>query len=83
MTSGGVDKLEGYHRMGVAEVWFWEDGVLNLYQLQADRSGYEPISQSQLLPDLPLDLLCRYMPYHDQFDAVDEFLSAIAEEKQH
>lgn len=77
ITSGGIDKLEGYRRMGVAEVWFWEDGVLSLHYLKADNSGYEKVSRSQLLPNLPLETLCRYITYHDQFDAVDEFLSAI------
>lgn len=77
ITSGGLDKLEGYRRMGVAEVWFWEDGVLNLYGLRDDNSGYAPLNQSRLLPDLPLAVFCRYVTYHDQFDAVDEFLQAI------
>jgi Uma2 family endonuclease len=77
ITSGGVDKLEGYRRMGVAEVWFWEDGVLNLYGLDAEGSNYQPLTASKLLPQLPLDIYCRYVTYHDQFDAVDEFLRAI------
>ena len=33
ITSGGVDKLEGYRRMGVSEVWFWEDGLLSIHHL--------------------------------------------------
>lgn len=77
IASGGVNKLEGYRRMGIPEVWFWEDGVLKVYHLNADGSAYAPTPQSQLLPDLPLDLLCRYVTYYDQFDAVDEFLTAI------
>lgn len=77
IASGGVNKVEGYRRMGIPEVWFWEDGVLKVYHLNADGSAYAPTPQSQLLPDLPLDLLCRYVTYYDQFDAVDEFLTAI------
>jgi Uma2 family endonuclease len=77
ITSGGVDKLEGYRRMGVAEVWFWEDGVLSLYSLTADGSRYQQVEKSQLLPNFPLNLFCRYATYHDQFDAVDEFLREI------
>jgi Uma2 family endonuclease len=71
ITSGGVDKLEGYCRMGVTEVWFWEDGVLEIYRLRAN--GYEKLSSSELLPNLPLDLFCQYITYHDQYDAVREF----------
>ncbi|MEM6426465.1 MAG: Uma2 family endonuclease [Cyanobacteria bacterium P01_D01_bin.128] len=77
VTSGGIDKLEGYRRLGVAEVWFWEDGVLKLYHLKADNSSYDPVESSVLLPDLPLDIFCRYVIYHDQFDAVDEFLKSL------
>lgn len=75
ITSGGVDKLEGYRRMGVKEVWFWEDGVLEIYSLSSN--GYEKVKQSQLLKDLPLELFCRYITYHDQFDAVREFRYAL------
>lgn len=75
VTSGGVDKLEGYRRMGVAEAWFWEDGVLEINRLR--ETGYERLSNSELLPDLPLDLFCRYIIYHDQYDAVREFRQAI------
>lgn len=77
ITSGGLDKLEGYRRMGVAEVWFWEDGVLTLHGLRDDGSRYDRLNQSQLLPELPLDLFCRYVTYYDQFDAVDEFLQQL------
>jgi Uma2 family endonuclease len=75
ITSGGIDKLEGYRRMGVSEVWFWEDGVLSIHHL--DESGYQTVEHSQLLPGFPLDLFCRYIVYHDQFDAVNEFTAAI------
>jgi Uma2 family endonuclease len=88
-TSGGVDKLEIYRRMGVSEVWFWEDGVLELYQLQsilADQAAvqepgknqvYKKVSRSSLLPNLPLETFLRYVTYYDQYDAVDEFLAEI------
>jgi len=80
ITSGGADKLEGYRRLGVAEVWFWQDGVLMLYGLSPDGSRYQRLETSALLPQLPLDLLCRYVTYHDQFDAVDEFLQQLENE---
>ncbi len=64
--------------MGVSEVWFWEDGVLSLYHLGTD--GYQAVEQSELLPSFPLDLFCRYITYHDQFDAVIEFTAAIQQD---
>lgn len=80
ITSGGVDKLAGYQRMGVAEVWFWEDGVLSLYHLRTN--GYEEVSKSELLPDLPLDIFTRYITYYDQYDAVNEFMATIRGQSQ-
>jgi Uma2 family endonuclease len=74
-TSGGVDKLEIYRRLRVREVWFWEDGVLAIYQLQGDR--YTKVVTSSLLPELPIDTFLRYVTYHDQYDAVTEFLAEI------
>lgn len=61
ITSGGVDKLEGYRRMGVTEVWFWEDGVLEINRLR--QTEYEKLTSSELLPALRLDLFCRYITY--------------------
>jgi Uma2 family endonuclease len=74
-TSGGVDKLEIYRRLGVREVWFWEDGVMAIYELQGD--GYVKVVTSSLLPELPIDTFLRYVTYHDQYDAVTEFLVEI------
>ncbi|NEQ26913.1 MAG: Uma2 family endonuclease [Microcoleus sp. SIO2G3] len=75
VTSGGVDRLEGYRRMSVAEVWFWEDGVLDIYRLRSN--GYEKVSNTELVQNFPIDLFKRYISYHDQYDAVNEFLAAI------
>ncbi|MBD2091838.1 Uma2 family endonuclease [Microcoleus sp. FACHB-1515] len=75
VTSGGVDRLEGYRRMSVTEVWFWEDGVLDIYHLRSN--GYEKVSNTELVQNFPIDLFTRYITYHDQYDAVNEFLAAI------
>lgn len=74
-TSGGIDKLEIYRRMGVLEVWFWEDGVLSIYQLDVELGSYQKVSRSKLLPNLSLETFLRYVTYHDQYDAVTEFLA--------
>ncbi|NET60362.1 MAG: Uma2 family endonuclease [Symploca sp. SIO2E6] len=73
-TSGGIDKLRFYQRMGVPEVWFWEDGLLRLSCL---REEYERIDRSELLQNLDIALLSRYIMYADQYDAVTEFIQAI------
>lgn len=73
-TSGGINKLEIYKRVGVPEVWFWEDGVLSIYYL---REEYERVQCSVLLPELDVALLVRYVSYFDQYDAVTEFIKAL------
>lgn len=57
MTSGGVDKLEIYRRLGVREVWFWIDGRFWAYGL-AGRS-YEELRASRVLPGFDLDEIAR------------------------
>ncbi len=80
VTSGGVNKLEGYRRMGVKEVWFWEDGSLAIYHLA--EGEYQRVNQSELLKDLPLDVFCRYITYYDQYEAVQEFRKVLRWEGQ-
>jgi len=75
-TSGGIDKLQLYKRLGIPEVWFWEDGVLSIYYL---REEYEQVDRSELLPELDIALLVRYITYFDQYDAVTEFIKALRE----
>jgi Uma2 family endonuclease len=74
-TSGGINKLATYQAIGVAEVWFWEDGTLALYRL---RDGvYESIEQSELegLKDLDLAVFKRHvmMAETDLGEAVRSF----------
>ena len=75
VTSGGINKLEIYRRLGIPEVWFWEDGLLFVYCLQA--SEYQKVDNSALLPDLNLELLAKYSRMADQFDAVNEYSQVI------
>lgn len=74
VSSGGINKLDLYQHIGIPEVWFWEDGVLSVYQLQ---DQYQKVSQSRLLPELNLSVLAKFARYHDQYDAVTEFLKTI------
>jgi Uma2 family endonuclease len=82
-TSGGIDVLEIYQRIGVQEVWFWEDGVIEVYVLlspsaQAELStGYELVRQSELLPNLDLRSLEFHSRMADQYDAVEAFIQTI------
>lgn len=80
-TSGGVDKLARYLALSVPEVWFWQDGTLELYHLQAD--GYQRIERSGLpgLEDLDMELLkrCLLIAETDTVEAIRVFRSAISQ----
>jgi Uma2 family endonuclease len=55
-TSGGIDKLEIYRRLGIGEVWFWREGRIGVWLLREDR--YEKSERSLLFPGLDLEFLC-------------------------
>lgn len=61
--SGGIDKLEVYRKLGVREVWFYERGSLRFFALRAERGRerYDEIPKSELLPQLPQELLLASM----------------------
>jgi Uma2 family endonuclease len=75
ITSGNISLLQLYQRLGVPEVWLWQDGVLAAYYLEND--GYRLIDRSHFLPDLHLGVLAKYINYHDQYDAVIEFINEL------
>ncbi len=74
-TSGTINKLEYYRRFNVAEVWFWEDGVFAIYQLNSE--GYELVSRSMLLPDLDLELLGKCLQMSEEKEALKVFRDAV------
>ena len=76
VTSGGIDTLEIYRRLGVPEVWFWEDGVISVYCLRLQ--GYELVSNSEQLPDLDMRSLEFHSRMADQYDAVNAFIETLS-----
>jgi Uma2 family endonuclease len=63
VTSGGINRLERFRRLGVQEVWFWQSNQFSIYHWREDATqfsdnfGYEAIAHSELLPDLNINLL--------------------------
>ncbi len=74
-SSGGIDKLEAYKRLKIPEVWFWEDGVLEVYHLrgEGDALHYEKISSSEELKVIDLDLLLSCINMVNHVDAIKTF----------
>jgi Uma2 family endonuclease len=79
LTSGGINKLEAYKRLKVAEVWFWEDGVLKVYCLRGEGDGlhYEQMQKSEVVPGIDLDLLLRCIDMANHVEAVRAWQQAI------
>jgi Uma2 family endonuclease len=75
-TSGNESKLNRYEALGVPEVWFWEDGLFALYHLRSP--GYEKIIQSEILPDLDINLLSRCLLMASRVEAVKEWRHSIS-----
>lgn len=83
-TSGGVNKLAVYGRLGIAEVWFWQDNQLFLYRLREQTpsqfkqtDGYEAVTRSELLPALDMALLSECIQQTNPLAAAKQFRSRL------
>ncbi|NEV63149.1 Uma2 family endonuclease [Thiorhodococcus minor] len=74
-TSGRIDKLEIYRKLGVAEIWYWRKGSIQPYRLQDER--YVPIAQTEVLPGLDLQLLTRFLDQPTTSQAIKGFREAL------
>ena len=79
-TSGGIDKLAVYRGLGVLEVWFWKKGVFEIHRLHNEQ--YAQIQTSELLSNLDLNLLAKYVDHPEPLDAVLEFREKVREQIQ-
>ena len=70
-TSGGIDKLEIYRRLGVKEVWLWKASRIEVHALRAGR--YDIVTRSVLFPDLDVSSLSSYLEYPTVTRAVVAF----------
>ncbi|MEG4940690.1 Uma2 family endonuclease [Microcoleus sp. F4-D5] len=75
ITSGSTNKLSKYLRLGIPEVWFWENNQLVVYRLRQD--DYEQVSRSEFLPELDLALLVRCVLMPSRIEARTEFLNGV------
>jgi Uma2 family endonuclease len=74
-TSGGLDKRRLYAGLRVRELWEWRAGQIEVLALRGPH--YVPIPRSDLLPDLDLDLVTRFLAQKDQAQAVRDFRAAL------
>ncbi len=74
-TSGDTNKLKIYHRLGVPEVWFWEDNHLLIFQRRA--AGYVKRPKSAVLPTLDVEFFSSFVADADQLRAIRNFRAAL------
>jgi hypothetical protein len=60
-------------------VWFWEDGVLEVYHLRGEGNTlhYEKVSSSEEVKGIDLDLLLRCINMVNHVDAIKTFQHAL------
>lgn len=74
-TSGGIDKLEIYRKLGVREVWFWRRGKLSAHVLRGEM--FLEVTESELLPGLDLVELAGYLDRPTASQAIREYRAAL------
>ena len=67
----GIDKLEVYRRLGVREVWFWQDHTIAVYVLRGDT--WQRWKRSACLPALDLARLVDFLDRPAMTDAMRDF----------
>ena len=77
VSSGGLDKLEVYKRLGVREVWFFKKNQFEIYALR--NNSYEKIDRSEVLPNLDMNLLAQYAVAPNPLEAALEFREKVKE----
>ena len=74
-TSGGLDRLAIYRRLGVKEVWVWRAARIHVHRLERD--GYEQRTRSQVFPELDVALLASFIDSPTVLQAVTAFREAL------
>ncbi|PZU99871.1 MAG: hypothetical protein DCE90_00830 [Pseudanabaena sp.] len=71
LISGNIEKLRKYFLIEVPEVWLWEAGVMDIYQL-SDRQ-YQKSSTSKFLPNLDMAIFQRCILCTSPLEALKTF----------
>jgi Uma2 family endonuclease len=74
-TSGGIDKLEVYRKLGVREVWYWRKGRIQVYVRRGLR--YEAVAASAVLPGIDLDELVSFLDRPTASQAIRDYQAAL------
>lgn len=75
MTSGGIDKLDVYRKLGVGEVWYWRSGSIQAYVRRG--VSYEAVTSSEALPGIDLEQLASFLDRPTASAAIREYREAL------
>jgi Uma2 family endonuclease len=62
LTSKSLNRLPIYARLGVPEIWCYDDGTLTIYQLAAGQ--YTPAARSLVFPSLSIQEIPQLIAAH-------------------
>lgn len=74
-TSGGIDKLDVYRKLGVPEVWFWDAGRIGVYRLRGVR--YTATARSVVLRGIDLEQLASFIDRPTTSRAIRDYRAAL------
>jgi Uma2 family endonuclease len=74
-TSGGLNKLEVYRKLGVPEVWYWRRGRIQVHVLRGEQ--YEAATGSQALSGIDLEQLAGFLDRPVTSQAIREYREAL------
>jgi Uma2 family endonuclease len=74
-TSGGIDKLAIYAKLGVQEVWFWRRGKIHVHVLRGET--YVQSAKSKVLPGIDLPQLCSFLGRDTASQAIRAYRAAL------
>ncbi len=74
-TSGRIDKLQVYRKLGVREVWYWREGRIEPYVLRGER--YRLIPKSKVLPGIDLAEIGSLIDRPSASRAIREYRAAL------
>ena len=75
-TSGGLNKLDVYRKLGVREIWYWRRGRLTPFVLREE--SYEERTASEVLPGIDLELLGSFVDRPTTSAAIRDYRAALA-----
>lgn len=76
-TSGGLNKLDIYRKLGVQEVWFWKRGAITMHVLRQD--SYEQVSASVALPGIDVVQLAAFLDRPSTSQAMRDYRAQLRE----